>query len=329
MDRNHIIGFILLFATLFVWSYLNKPDAAELERRQQMQDSIARVEAAAMDSLKNRSQVPPKTELPTVQASLPDSLLQIQNAGLFGPFAPSSVGEEKTYTLENSKVKFTFSNKGGKIIAAELKEHTKEIRERGKDVVVEHIVMLNDPRNRFEYLLPVASTPSGTVTTEDLYFDAQVQGNTIVFKANTNVGAAFTQTYSLSDDGYKLDYDVDYNGLKRVFGTQVKSIELNWDNYLHPYERNARFEQQYSAVYYKESDEDVDDCGCMQDDKKELDDNKIEWVSHSNQYFNSTIIANTTPRWSFLLMEAVPTILPCRCMSDPMNTRIWRILVSH
>ncbi len=306
MERNHIIGFLLIFATLFVWSYLNKPDAAELERRKQMQDSIARVEAAATENLNSDD-----IELPETQAAeteiLPDSILQAQNAGLFGPFAPSSVGEEKTFVVENSKVKLTFSNKGGKIVSAELKEYTKEIRERGKDVVVEQVVLLNDPRNKFEYLLPVASAPSGSVSTEDLYFDGEVKGNTITFKANTSLGRPFTQTYTLSGD-YNLDYDVDYNGLERVFDAKATSLELNWDNYLHPYERNARFEQQYSAVYFKEAEEDVDDCGCMQDDKIVLDENKIEWVSHSNQYFNSTLIADSAPFESAIVESVGPSL---------------------
>jgi len=305
MERNHIIGFLLIFATLFVYSILTKPDAVEFERRQQMQDSIARVEAAALETIK--SDVKSPIVEPSITEALSDSVLLIQNAGLFGPFAPASVGEEKTYVVENSKVKLTFSNKGGKIVSAELKEHTKEIRERGKEVVVEQVVLLNDPRNKFEYLLPVASAPSGSVSTEDLYFNAEVKRNKIVFKAKTNIGGAFTQTYTLGED-YKLDYDVDYSGLERIFDAKANSIELNWDNYLHPYERNAKFEQQYSAIYFKESEENVDDCGCMQDDKQVLDENRLDWVSHSNQYFNSTLIADTAPFESAIIESVGPSL---------------------
>ena len=131
MERNHIIGFLLIFATLFVWSYLSKPDAAELERRKQMQDSIARVEAMKLDSLKTDIE-PQTTPANTVDANLPDSVLMIRNSGLFGPFAPASVGDEEFFVIENSKVKLTFSNKGGKVVSAELKEYTKEIREARK-----------------------------------------------------------------------------------------------------------------------------------------------------------------------------------------------------
>lgn len=305
MERNHIIGLLLIFSTLFVYSILTKPDAAEFERRKQMQDSIAMVELAAMESTGTETELPISES--SVTETLPDSVLMIQKAGLFGPFAQASVGEVKTYVVENSKVKLTFSNKGGKIVSAELKEHTKEIRERGKDVVSETVVLLNDSRNKFEYLLPVASAPSGSVSTEDLYFDAKVNGNSIVFTARTDIGGSFTQSYTLSED-YKLDYNIDYKGLEKIFDAKANSIELNWDNYLHAYERNEKFEQQYSAVYFKESDEDVDDCGCMQDDKKVLDENRLDWISHSNQYFNSTIIANTAPFESAIVESVGPSL---------------------
>jgi YidC/Oxa1 family membrane protein insertase len=305
MERNQIVGFLLMLATLFLWAYFNKPDAAELERRQVMQDSIARVEASALNSLSKEDKLP--IETPEVKAILPDSVLLLQNAGLFGPFAPSSVGEEKTYVVENSKVKLTFSNKGGKIVSAELKEHTKEIRERGKEVVVEPVILLNDARNKFEYLLPVATAPSGSVSTEDLYFETEVKGNVIVFKANTNFGKPFIQTYTLQD-GYNLDYDINYEGLDKIFDAKATSIELNWKNYLHPYERNAKFEQQYSAVYYKESEESVDDCGCMQDDKQVLNEKKVDWISHSNQYFNTTIITKSSPFESAIVESVGPAL---------------------
>ena len=167
--------------------------------------------------------------------------------------------------------------------------------------------MLNDERNKFEYLLPVASAPSGSVSTEDLFFNAEVKGNTIKFSAPTNLGSSFSQTYTL-DEGYTLDYDLNYGGLERVFDAKANSFELNWENFLHAYERNARFEQQYSAVYYKENDEDVDDCGCMQDAKKVIDDNKVDWVSHSNQYFNSTLMAETAPFESAIMESVGPSL---------------------
>jgi len=295
MEKNHIIGFLLLFSTLFVWSYLNKPDAAELERRKVMRDSIAAVEAAK-DSLNveaAKSNAVVNNLVQNVEVS--DSALLAKNSVLFGPFAPSSVGEEETVVLENEKVKVSFSNKGGKIKSVWLKGFTKKHYKRGEETTETPVILMDDERNKFNYLLPVASAPSGAVNTEDLYFDVQKNGNSVTFSAKTTSGASFVQKYVLNE-AYGIDYDLDYKGLERVFDAKANSVQLNWENYLKSFERNAQFEQQYSAVYYKENDESSpDDCGCMQDDEETFEDDKLDWVSHSNQYFNSSLIASKSP----------------------------------
>ncbi len=292
MEKNHIIGFILLFSTLFVWSYLSKPSDEELARHQRMQDSISSIQIAA-DNLDPVAAAELVKTAPAVQ--LPDSIRLAQNAGLYGPLAPASVGTAKDYTLENDKVIVTFSSKGGKVSSVKLKEYTKKLYKRGEETTEELVELLSDERNKFEYLLPIASAPSGYVSTEDLYFEGSKSGNKITFTAKASSGGSFKQIYKL-DDSYNLDYDIDYSGLDKVFNAKANTIGFNWENYLHDYERNATFEQQYSAVYYKEHDEsDPDDCGCMQDDKEVLDEVQLDWVSHSNQYFNSTLLAMKSP----------------------------------
>jgi len=292
MEKNHIIGFILLFSTLFVWSYLNKPSEEEMAKHQRMQDSIANIQIAA-DSLDvvAASNVPVQT--PAVQ--LPDSVKMAQNAGIYGPLASASVGTARDYTLENDKVVVTFSSKGGKVTSVKLKDYTKKIYKRGEETMEMAVVLLGDERNKFEYLLPIASAPSGFVSTEDLYFTGSQSGNTITFTAQASTGGSFKQIYTL-DQAYNLDYKIDYSGLDKVFNAKASTIGFNWENYLQDYERNAQFEQQYSAVYYKEHEEsDPSDCGCMQDDKEVLDEEKLDWISHSNQYFNSTLMATKIP----------------------------------
>jgi YidC/Oxa1 family membrane protein insertase len=213
MEKNHIIGFILLFSTLFVWSYLNKPSEEEMAKHQRMQDSIANIQIAA-ESLDQTAAAEVVTPVPAVQ--LPDSVRLAQNAGLFGPFASASVGTAKDFTLENDKVIVTFSSKGGKVTSVKLKEYTKRIYKRGEETIEEQIVLLSDERNKFEYLLPIASAPSGFVSTEDLYFNGSQSGNKITFTAQASTGGSFKQIYTL-DEGYNLDYNIDYAGLDKVF----------------------------------------------------------------------------------------------------------------
>ena len=43
MERNNIIAFILIFMTMIMWSYMNQPSQAEIDRQTTIQDSIALV----------------------------------------------------------------------------------------------------------------------------------------------------------------------------------------------------------------------------------------------------------------------------------------------
>ncbi|MEE9439970.1 MAG: membrane protein insertase YidC [Saprospiraceae bacterium] len=310
MEKNHIFGFILLFTTLFVWTYISAPDKAELERQQYVKDSIVSARLA-LDSLNSNSVkdfANTNTTVPAIEVS--DSIKLLMNSGTFGPFAPASFGEEKDYILENDKLKVTFTNKGGRIKSAFLKEYTKAVEIKGekgkkKEYNMVPVVLFDDERNKFNYHLPIANVPSGSVSTENLYFTVKQDDKSITFTANTSMGSSFSQTYKLSGD-YKLDYDLDFRGLGRILDAKSKTIALDWQNYLSSYEKNTKFESQYSAIYYKEYDDSVSDCGCMSDDKEELKDTKMDWVSHANQYFNTSLIATGEPFAAAVLESVLP-----------------------
>jgi hypothetical protein len=53
----------------------------------------------------------------------PDSVQAILRMNQFGAFADAAAGEEKFYTLENDLLKITFTNKGGRVYSAELKNY--------------------------------------------------------------------------------------------------------------------------------------------------------------------------------------------------------------
>ena len=44
MDKNTIIGFLLIGVVLIVFTWLNQPTPEQIEAQRRMQDSIARIE---------------------------------------------------------------------------------------------------------------------------------------------------------------------------------------------------------------------------------------------------------------------------------------------
>ena len=92
MDKNTIIGFLLIGVVLIVFTWLNKPTPEQLEAQRRMQDSIARVEQAKLLEQQQAFEKAAKAEQEF--ASLPDSVRVAQLQNSFVGLSDSMLGEE-------------------------------------------------------------------------------------------------------------------------------------------------------------------------------------------------------------------------------------------
>ena len=295
MERNNIIAFILIFMTMIMWSYMNQPSQAEIDRQTTIQDSIALVsKQVKLATIAEQDKIADAIQEQAVTIS--DSARQLQNTAIYGSFAPAAIGSSKTYTLENPNVKIEFSNKGGNIISAHLKDYKSSALVDGEDIGYTPLYFMNDGRNRFNYKLSTPKVPARMINTEELYFTPTQSGNSISFKAKTSDGGYIEQSYTLADDGYNVDYDLNLVGMNQHLDTGRKSVTLEWDSYLNRLEKNNKFEQTYSTVYFRDNqDEDVDYCRCVSDADEDLSEDKIDWIANVNQFFNTSLITTNTP----------------------------------
>ena len=292
MDRNTIIGLTLIFILLMVWQQFMAPTEAEIQEQQARQDSIAQVQELN-DSLEAeaQTQVTEEGEDQTV-AVTSDSVAQIRRQATFGPFAPSASGTEQELSIENDLMKVNLSSKGGRITSVLIKNHKKLIYLEDGTTEEAPLYLLEDEKNKFEYLLPIANLPSGGVSTAQLYFEVvENNGQGVVLRASTSSGGYFEQSYSIADGSYNVDYDIKLEQLNNVITQGVDKIQLNWVNYLDKLEHNEDYERRYSTVYFKPLEEDPDYCSCTGDDTEEIDEQRLKWVSNANQFFNTSIIA--------------------------------------
>ena len=99
MDKNTIIGFLLIGVVLVVFTWLNRPTPEQIEAQRRMQDSIARVEyAKQLDEQKKLNQ---EIEAEAELANLPDSVRMARLQNSFGVFAQAMTGEDGFTVLEN------------------------------------------------------------------------------------------------------------------------------------------------------------------------------------------------------------------------------------
>ena len=287
MDRTSIIGIVLIMVLFVTWQWVVAPSPAEIAEQQRYQDSLAALTEAEL--LQDQELAP---AAPVDPASLSDSARQAQYGGRFGAFAPAAAGTAEDVVLENDLVKLTFNTKGGTIRQAELKQYAKVVEQDDDTEVKLPLLLLEDEKNKFEYIIPVNGVAGEGIRTSDLYFTPTLEGNTLSLRAPVSGGGYLEQRYSLQDDGYLIDYDVRFEGLNTVMANTDGRVKLHWENYLDKIEKNSQYEASYSTLYYKPVDDDTDYCSCTSDDTEELDDQALKWVAGSQQFFTSALIAD-------------------------------------
>ncbi len=274
---SSIVGMMLIFVLMYIWMTWFGPKIEPQNQVQQpVQTELAQTNQTATLSgpSENRNQ---------------DAADIAANAARYGAFAVSAVGTEEEAVLENHLVKIAFSSKGGRIKYVMPKNFQKVSVDSTEVESKSQLYLLEDSKNKFDLMLPVSGASTEYVPSGDLYFTPTVQGNTVSFRAAAGDGRYLEQTYTLHPDNYELNYQVRLQSLDGVLRTPA--IKLHWENYLDKLEKNQDYERMYSSVYFKEAGADVDYCNCQKNDQIALGSKSVDWVSHTNQFFNTSLMA--------------------------------------
>lgn len=283
-NLNTIIGMALIFVLLMLWMQYAVPTPPP--------QTPETAQTAQPDSLQNQTGASaPAPVAPAANPTVADSAARLMLAARFGAFAPAGAGTEQIEVLENDLLRVKFSSKGGRITEVWLKKFEKINTVDGVDAK-SPVYLLEDTKNKFEYQIPVATAAGGVVNSSDLYFTASKSGNSVTFRADAGEGRYLEQTYTLAADNYQLDYKVGGNGLNAVLTPGQNFLRLNWLNHLDKLEKNQQYERTMSSVYYKPTDKSADYCDCRSDDSDNLGEKPVQWFSHSNQFFNTSVVAN-------------------------------------
>lgn len=297
MDRNTIIGFVLIAGLVFAWSIYTRPSKAELEQARHEKDSIAQVERL-QDSLDKVATFKAKSSPAPALAdsSLNDSTKMALATGKFGQFAPAATGTAREVVIENDKIKLSLNTQCGCVKDVVVKDYLQYgAKDTSGKQAKEALHLLEDPKNRFAYVLPVQSADGGQLSTDELFFTpVDVTQNSVTMRASTVGGGYFEQVYKLQNGSYVVDYKVNMNGLENVFSKNVDQFSLLWINYLDQVEKNAAYEQTMSTVYFKKDQSKVSYCNCRKSDAEELKV-PVKWVSNAQQFFNASLIASEKP----------------------------------
>ena len=301
MDRNTIVGVILIATILIGYSLLTKPDREEIAERQRVADSIREVQTRQL--VEKEKSVAEYTYKDTTTAGLPDVVSDSRAEKDFGVFSSLSTGTEDFYFLENDVLKLTISSKGGRPYSVELKDYK---RYDGLPVV-----LFEGDSSSFglEFF-----SDGKSIKTNDLYFST---GNAekslyagespVNLSLNLSVpGGQIEYKYTLHPEKYFLDFNLKMTGMDAY---RTDNVQLGWHIYAPQQEKGRVNEDNLTGLDYRFFEGDVEKFKIRS--KKELQDvtetTKINWIGFKQQFFSSVILADQTPfEGAYLASERLP-----------------------
>ena len=271
MNKNTIIGFVLIGVIMFGFSWYQSKQYKEQMAAQAQLDSIAMVEQlqqVAMDSVQkatgDNKAVAVKVEN---QAVYKDSLLNVaRNA------------QEQILALANEKVSVEFTTKGAQF----------------------HRVTINDyvsyDSTALELVKPGMSQyginlyAGEYINTKDFVFDVvEHNDSTLIMRMPFSNGGYLQQKYTLAAGAYNVKNELSISG--NVVPRNVSSLDIDWTLTVPRLEKGYKNEKQYSKLdYYFEGDKKPEQIGRGRDASERVNA-RFKWFAFQQQFFSAIMTA--------------------------------------
>ena len=276
MDKNSIIGFILIAAIFIGFSMYQSGQMRKQAELQAQLDSVARAESLALELAEAER-----------LASLPDSL---KNAPV-APAEPRSIykdssleaashAEAQIVALENDKLRVEFTTKGAQPWTVQIKDY--------KNYDSTDLYLFKP--GAAEYSVSLYS--GEYIRTKDFSFEvAERTDSTVVMRLPFAGGGYIEQKYTLRAGSYCVDNLLSFVGMQGVIPRNVSSFDLDFDVTMPRMEKGYKNESQYSKLdYYFEGDRKPVEIGRGRNASRRVD-SKLSWFAFQQQFFSAILRA--------------------------------------
>lgn len=278
MNKNTIIGFVLIGVILIGFSWYNTKIFKEQERAKFIADSIARVEA-----LKNA----PKIDSAVLALNDSIAAVQAKENRMMSPVYKDSLLEvaskaaEEFYTLENEKLKVVFTTKGAQAYEVQVKDYYTH------DSLDLYLVKKNASRFSLDFYT------DQQLSTSDFTFTKVAQSDTsLTMRLAYNENAYIDYIYTLPEDSYMMDFNVRMVGMQKYISRNMAQLGVDWRLDIPRLERGYDNEKNYSTIAYKfPGDDAVEDLGLRKAESSEDLKTKVEWFAFQQQFFSAIMVA--------------------------------------
>ncbi len=299
MDRNQIIGIVLIAVILIAYSIYTKPTQEEAEKARQerisrdslqrVQDELDRQNAAQFANTENG--ILNQETIRENDSTLLDTARINQIKETYGSFGESAVGEQEFYTLENDLIKMIISTKGGRPYSVEMKNHQRY------DSTT--LLLFDGDATVFGMNF---FAENRKISTNDLFFkaietqvktDATGSEKKAVFRLYAGEYKYIEYTYKIKPGSYLIDFDIRFFGMDKLISLGTNYIDFNWYVNAPSLEKGWSWENQNTGIYWKYFQDEVDWLTETSDADDEVLTTKVKWIAFKQQFFSSVLIAKT------------------------------------
>ena len=285
MDKNTIIGLLLIGAIMIGFTYYNKPDRDafyKTQREQVIRDSIASLERSKKVTIKSAT-----TEV--LDSALTDSVNQNKLSQIYGPYQNAAVSRKnKIYKIENDLFVAEISEKGGFIKQLSLKKFSTWKKKA--------LLMYEGDSSLFNINITEGAL---SIPSSELYFEIDTTQNKHKISGNDSTKITLK---SIGDQGRSIEYIYTFYGNQYNVGYQVNilndgnlskkinPISINWNQAALSQEKNLENERNNTTIYYNNFENEVDKINPLATEKY-VSEKSIQWIGFKQQFFTSVFIS--------------------------------------
>ncbi|MEG2758346.1 MAG: membrane protein insertase YidC [Rikenellaceae bacterium] len=282
MNKNTVIGFVLMLAIVMGFSWYSQKQMSEQAAIKMKADSINTAQQALVN---------PKTdtivgELPSAETTASPVIIEnnIQDSSEYS-LSSSFFGEQEYYTLQNDKMIVTLSNKGGAVRSVELKDY--------KTYSGDPLMLFKEQDSEFNLTFYTNST-YGSVNTSQRYFKiVENSDKAISMRLYADSLSWVEYRYALVQGSYMVDFNISFNNMEHFLDPAQTSLSVLWATVAPQQERGFEYENQYTTIGYKApNSKEIEELSASTKNEDESVGTKLEWVAFKQQFFSSIIVSD-------------------------------------
>lgn len=276
MNKNTLIGMLLIGAILVGFSIYNSKQFEKQKAYQMERDSIARVRALEY-SQELAAQQSKGEEANLASGEHSTYNYTYRNSTLEAAYNASP----EYYTLENNKIKAQYTTRGAQIYEVEVKDYFTY------DSLALNIVKGGQSAFGIEfYANQMLSTQNFT------YSVVSHSDSLLVMRLYFDEDSYVQHQYKLEQDSYKVDFDFTLVNMREYISSNVTQFDLKWKLNIPRLERGYKNEKMYSTIDYKyPNDGDVENLGLRKESANKSVTTKLSWFAFQQQFFSAILKA--------------------------------------